>query len=349
MMSNARSFALLALCALTLAARPARADDALTLVGGNFPPSVVDVEDIVAERAGFYAQEHLKVTKDFAGNAAACFSAVSSGKADICSSSFEPAILGYSKGVRIQFFLSRHPRYDYTLAVPSDSPIKTLADFKGADIGETNNGSTTEVSTNSVLAGAGLHRNDYSFTPIGTGPQALTALTAKKVDALSFPMQELAIMHVVAGLNFRTFPEPRIADVQNSGVGASPATMAAKPDLLARFSRAMVKAYIFVRVNPQASAKMFLDGTNQKATPALLALITQEIESLEPMFPAYDLSDAHIGGITLRGVELYCKFFEDAGLTPTLVPGPELVTNRFIAFANKFDHKKVIAEAKAWR
>ncbi len=339
---------LVAALALTAPAG-AQADDALILVGGNFPPSVVDVEDIVAERAGFYAQEHLKVTKDFAGNAAACFSAASTGKADICSSSFEPAILGYAKGVRIQFFLSRHPRYDYTLAVPNDSPIKTLADFKGANIGETNNGSTTEVSTNSVLAGAGLHRTDYSFTPIGTGPQALAALTAHKVDALSFPMQELAIMNVVAGLNFRTFPEPRIADVQNSGVGVSPATMAAKPDQLRRFARAMVKAYIFVRVNPQASAKMFLEGTNQKITPELLSLITREIEELEPMFPAYDLSDPHIGGITLRGIELYCKFFQDAGLTPVRVSGRELITNRFIAFANDFDKKALIAQARAWR
>ncbi len=250
--------------------------------------------------------------------------------------------------MRIVFFLSRHPRYDYTLAVPSDSPIKTLADFKGADIGETNAGSTTEVSTNAVLAGAGLHRSDYSFTPIGTGPQALTALTLKKVDALSFPIQELAMMHVAAGMTFRTFPEPRLEDVQNSGVGASPATLVAKADDLRRFARAMVKAYIFVRVNPQAAAKMFLTGTNQKITPELLSLITQQIEELEPMFPAYDLSDKRIGHITVRGMKLYCQFFQDAGLTPVLVPGGDLVTDRFIDFANDFDHQAVIAQAKAW-
>jgi ABC-type nitrate/sulfonate/bicarbonate transport system substrate-binding protein len=76
------------LLVVSSAAAPARADDALTLVGGNFPPSVVDVEDIVAQAAGYYKQEHLVVTKDFAGNAAACFSAVMTGKGDICSSSF---------------------------------------------------------------------------------------------------------------------------------------------------------------------------------------------------------------------------------------------------------------------
>ena len=86
-----------ALLALALTSTAARADDVLTMVGGNFPPSVVDVEDIVAQSAGYFKDEHLTVTKDFAGNAAACFSAAASGKADICSSSVEPAILGYSK------------------------------------------------------------------------------------------------------------------------------------------------------------------------------------------------------------------------------------------------------------
>ena len=192
-------------------------------------------------------------------------------------------------------------------------------------------------------------RSDYSYTPIGVGAQALTALQVKKVDALSFPYQELEMMQVAGHVTFRTFPEPRLADVQNAGFGATAATIAAKADLLARFSRAMVKAFIFVRVNPQASARMFLDGTHQKVTPELLALITAQIEALEPMFPAYDLSDKRIGSITVRGMQLYTKFFQDAGLTPELVPGADLVTDRFIEFANDFDRRAVIERAKAVR
>ena len=60
--------------------------------------------------------------------------------------------------------MNRDPRYDYTLAVLSDSPIKTLADFKGANIGEIAPGSTTEISATRRLAGAGLQPSDYSYT-----------------------------------------------------------------------------------------------------------------------------------------------------------------------------------------
>jgi NitT/TauT family transport system substrate-binding protein len=331
------------------APRAALADDPLILVTSNYPPSVADVQDIIAEQAGFYKEEHLAVTEEYVANAAASFAACASGKADVCSSSFEPVIIGYAKGVRLKLFLAHHPIYDYTLAVLADSPIKRLEDFKGADIGEVVNGSTTEVSTNASLAGAGLHRNDYSFTPIGVGPAALAAITTHKVDAVSFPMQELAMYQATTNVRFRSFPNPLLADIQNSGVGASPDEIATKPDLLRRYARAVVKAFIFVRVNPQASAKLFLDGTHQKITPQLLATVTNEIEALEPLYPAYDLSSTRIGYLSARGLALYCKFFQDAGLTQQLVPGASFVDDEFIAYANDFDHKAWIAQAKAMR
>jgi len=311
---------------------PAAADDALVLVGGNFPPSVADVEDIVADKAGYYGAEHLSVTKEFAANAGACFAAVSTGKGDICSSS-----------------LARHPMYDYTLAVADTSPIRTLADFRGKTIGETGSGGVTEASTDALLATAGLRKGDYAYLPISRGAEALTALTAGKVDAVSFPLQELAIFHAAAGIAFRYFPNPRLADIRNSGFGVSPETLAAKPDQLRRFARAMVKAYIFVRVNPRVSARMFLEATNRQVTPAALDLVTREIEALEPLFPAYDLTARRIGAMNADGIARYCSFFADVGATPELVPGASLVTDQFIDFANDFDRRSVIAQAKARR
>jgi NitT/TauT family transport system substrate-binding protein len=347
----AAAAALFAGSVLTLALVPVpagAADDTLTLIGSDFPPNVSDVEDIVAERAGFFKQEHVNVIKTFAPNAAACFAGASTGKGDICISSVEPAILGYSRGVRIKFFLNRHPIFDYTLAVLNDSPIKTLADFKGADLGEVSAGGPAEVQAKLTLAGAGLHATDFTFTPIGAGPEALTALTTHKVDGVAFPMQEIAMDTAATGITFRQFVNPELIDVPNSGFGATQSTIDAKGDALRRYARAMIKAFIFVRVNPQASARMFLEGTNQRVTPDLLATVTRQIVSLEPLFPAYDLSNKRIGYLPVRGMELYCRDFLDYGLTPSLVPAADLITNQFVDFANDFDHKAVIAIAKAW-
>jgi NitT/TauT family transport system substrate-binding protein len=318
------------------------------LVNANFPPSVADLEDTLAQQAGFYKEEHLAVTEEYVANAAASFATCSSGKADVCSADFDPLVRGYAKGLRLKLFLAHHPIYDYTLAVLSNSPIRTLGDFKGANIGETTAGNGSETATNAELAGAGLHKSDYSHTPIGVGAGALAAIMSHRVDAVSFPMQELAMFHASTGVNFRTYTNPLLRDVQNSGAAANPAVVAAKPDLLRRYARAVVKAFILVRVNPRASARLYLEGTHQPVTPERLATITNEILSLEPMYPAYDLSDPRIGYMSVRGLKLYCAFVQDAGLTPALVPGGDLVTNEFVAYANDFDKKAFIAEVETW-
>ena len=199
-------------------------------------------------------------------------------------------ILGYPKGLHLVIFLNHNSRFDYRLAVLDDSPIKKLSDFKGADIGEITHGGTGEIPADVTLSAAGLKPGDYTYSPIGLGPQALAAITSKKVDAVIFPLQEIEQMEAVGHVKFRTFEDPRFADVPSEGFTTTPETLAAKSDLLKRFSRAMVKAFVFMRVNPRAAARMYLEGTNQKVTPELLDSLTSVVTAMEPEFPAYDLS-----------------------------------------------------------
>lgn len=332
-----------------IAPRAAWADDTVVVYGGTYPPSINGVDDLVAVKMGYFKQEHLIENKFFAGSASVCYQEVAIGKGDICVGSIEPIILGYAKGLRLQFFLNRDPRYDYTLAVLSDSPIRTLEDFKGTTIGEIAVGSTTEISTDATLAGAGLHRTDYTYQPIGLASQALTALTAHKVDGVSFPTQEIETMSAVGHVAFRSFPDGRLSDVPNMGFAATPATIAAKADILRRFARAMVKAFVFIHENPEATARIYLEGTNQRVTPELLASMTSVVTAMEPDFPAVNPASKRIGYLSVRAIDLYTQYFQDAGRTTDRVPGATLVTNAFIPFANDFDRRPIVAQAKAAR
>jgi NitT/TauT family transport system substrate-binding protein len=197
------------------------------------------------------------------------------------------------------------------------------------------------------LAGAGLHKSDYTYQPIGLASQALAALTSHRVDGVSFPTQEIETMAAVGHVKFREFPDGRLADVPNMGFATTAAVLTAKPDVLRRFARAMVKAFVFIRENPRATARMYLEGTNQKVTPELLDSMTRVVTLMEPDFPAYDLSTKRIGYLSVRAIELYTRYFQDAGRTTDLVPGASLVTNQFIDYANDFDRKPIIAQAKA--
>jgi NitT/TauT family transport system substrate-binding protein len=246
-------------------------------------------------------------------------------------------------------FFSRVHEYEYVLAVLDDSPIRTLADFKGKDIGEINVGSTSEISANDMLAGAGLKKSDYSFIPIGVGAAATSALVSGKVAGASFPSVELGTYSVVAGLKFRYFRDSILDNVPNVAFTAMPDVIQSKNDALKRFTRAIAKAAILVRVNPQLAARYFIQGSGQKVTDEAVANEAKLLELEQGDLAGSNPTSTRIGYMPEPGVALYCRFFQEQGLTPQLVPADQFVDNEFIPYANDFDHKVWMAQAKAMK
>jgi NitT/TauT family transport system substrate-binding protein len=340
---------LLALAAFAGTPRVAAADDALHVVGGL--PGGIEVLENVARYAGLYTAEHLDVDNQYAGTAAACAQLVASGKGDVCAMSIEPIILGYEKGIRLQIFFSRVLRYDYLLAVLDESPIRTLADFKGADIGEPAPGSATEIAANDMLRGAGLRPSDYAFTSVGVGGAALSAILSKKVTALADSAVEIGTLGAVAHVKFRVFRDPILDSIPNVGFAARPDVIQAKADILKRFARAMVKAALLIRENPTLAARYALMGENVGTgiTPDALRTEAVELQAMEDDLAGANPANPRIGYSALTGVALYAKFFLDAGRTTALVPAAAVVTNQFIPYANDFDKNAWIAQVKRLR
>jgi NitT/TauT family transport system substrate-binding protein len=338
--------AAVALIALAWFPSPAAADDALTLIGGSAATGYYEVLDDVAERAGFFKAEHLDVTIQYTGIAGVAAQLVAAGKGDVCSLAIEPIIQGYERGLHLEAFFSRDPVYDYALAVLDDSPVKTLADLKGATIGEISPGSPAEISTNSMLLGAGLQKGDVSYQVIGNGAQAITALTSHKVAAAAFPYPELLTYEAVAHIKFRYFHHPILKDIGNVAYAASPDAIANKPDLLRRFARAHVMAAILIRENPALAARYFLEGAGVKVTDEALLNETRLLSFSEDQLPGIDPASKKIGYMSPRGLQIYSQFMADNGLTKGVVPVSAVLTDQFIDYANDFDHQALIARVK---
>jgi ABC-type nitrate/sulfonate/bicarbonate transport system substrate-binding protein len=329
---------------------PARADDTLTLILGSPAPSLANMPLLIAEHEGFYRQEHLDVVTQLAANPSVCAQLVASGKGDVCSMTIEPIIAGYEKGLQLKLFLSRLARFSYVLAVLDDSPIKTLADFNGQVLGEISAGSPAEIVAQSMLTGVGLKKDAVTFVPIGFGAQGLEALVSKRVAGVAYSYFELVPYEVVAHQKLRIYYHPILNDVSDVGYAASPATIAGKADALARFSRALVKASIFLRENPAASARIFLESTQPgKFTETDVRLDTQELAVEHDYFPAADPASKRIGALSPQGIAFLSKALADAGVTHQIVPVQAIMTNQFVDFANAFDHKALIAFAKSAR
>jgi NitT/TauT family transport system substrate-binding protein len=345
---TARALALTACATALFAATPSPvlADDTVTMLVGAIAPSLYQILEIVAKDAGFFKEQHLNWTAQLVNSPSVSAALVASGRGDVCSASAEAVVQGYEKGLRLQYFFSHASRFSNVIAVPDDSPIKTLADFKGKNIGEINVGSAGEVTAELMLAGAGLKSSDVSFLPVGVGAQALEAVVDKRVDALALPYGEIVPIEVVGNIKMRVFRSPTLGDISNAGLAASPATIQAKGDVLRRFSRALVEAALFVRYNPAVSARYFLEAQG-KATPEAIARETRELTLLEPDLPAADPMKKRIGEFPLRDMNVLSGAFHDHGMTNAVVPASAIVTNQFIDYANDFDHRAVIALAKA--
>lgn len=344
------TIALLATLTLSIGIpRPAAADDTLRVVAAF--PGGIEVLENVAKLAGLYKAEHLDVDKEYAGSASACAQLVSTGKADICAASMEPTILGYDKGIRMQTFFSRVNRYTYEIVTLADSPLHTLSDFKGKLVGESSPGDTTEVVATNMLAGAGLKKGDYSFAPVGAGAQAMAALVSHRVDALSTVVSDVTPQAAVAGVKIREFRSSILESVRNSGFASTPSTIATKGDLIGRYARAIAKAAVIMRENPDVAARYALAALHNSAsvTPEALRRQADVLRSLKDFYAAADPMNPRIGYIRPNSVALYCQFFYSAGLTSALVPASAIITNQFIAKANDFDHKAWLAEVKRMR
>jgi NitT/TauT family transport system substrate-binding protein len=339
-----------ALLALLWMPRAASADEqTLNLVGGASAAGFFEVLEYVAQYAGYYREQHLTVNTEFAGAGAACLQLVASGKGDVCASSIEPLIQGYEKGLRLVMFFDRDPQFDWVIGVLDTSPIATLADFKGKDIGEVTAGSAGEAAAESMLGGAGLSRSDYSFVPIGAGAQGLAAIVSGKVAGAMFPTVELQMDEALGHVNFRFFRHPILKDVATSGFVAAPATIATKAEALRRFCRAMVEAGIFIRVNPAVAARYFLQGAGLRVTAASLADETRAIELSQADLLANDLANPRLGYVQPLGITVYGKFLFDRGMVSAIVPSSAIVTNQFVPYANDFDKKALIAHVKTIR
>jgi NitT/TauT family transport system substrate-binding protein len=340
------AFAAAALLTAAGLPRPAAADDTLTVISGSAPTAFFEVIGDVAQYAGFYKQQHLDVEIQYAGSPNIAAQLVASGKGDVCSISLEPIIAGYEKGLHLEAFFARDPHYEYALGVPADSPIKTLADFKGTTIGEYSVSSPAEISVTSMLQGAGLKKSDFSFIPIGSGAQAISALNSKKVAGAAFPYVELALYESNAGQKYRFFFHPILKDIGDVGYTSTPATIAAKADLLRRFARANAKASILIRVNPQLAARYFLQGAGLKVTDETLRNQTTLLQLAQDQLPGFDPTNKRIGEISARDMTVLTKFLAAAGFTTQVVPVSAISTSQFIDYANDFDHLAFIAAAK---
>jgi NitT/TauT family transport system substrate-binding protein len=167
----------------------------------------------------------------------------------------------------------------YEIVVPESGPIQSLGQLKDKKIGVMSLASGAVPFVKAMLRKADVKEDTVELLPVGTGAQALAALEAHRVDALSlFRGQHAAIENL--GITFRYFTVPYPSSVLVTNENFLKSTREA----LVHALQGVVLDQVFMTTNPEAAVrefwKMFGEpkGDRKKALQDGVHLITRAAE-----------------------------------------------------------------------
>lgn len=158
----------------------------LTMAVGGLP-GLYYLPVLAAQQLGYFKDEGLNVTlEDFAGGSKA-LEAVVGGSADVGAGAFEHTLFMQAKGQHYRAFalMGRAPQIVIGVVKSKADQIKSLADFKGAKVGVSAPGSSTDLVLTVALRKVGVQRSDISAIGVGSGATVLAAVGSGQIDALS--------------------------------------------------------------------------------------------------------------------------------------------------------------------
>lgn len=143
-------------------------------------------------------------------------------------------------------------RGSYVTIVPDDSPIKTVADFKGKTVGVLSLAAGTVPTLKAMARQAGIDPASIQFVAVGADAAAMTALKAGRIDAYSHFIGAIAGLENM-GMTFRSFSP----DVSSGVFVTTNALLAKNRDLAVRGLQGVALSTRFAQLNPVAAARNY--------------------------------------------------------------------------------------------
>jgi NitT/TauT family transport system substrate-binding protein len=173
----------------------------------------------LADRLGYFKEQGLNVEiQDFAGGARS-LQALVGGSVDVVTGAYEHTLRMQAKGQDIVAVIEFGRFPAITVGVKRDraDKIKSAADLKGAKVGVTAPGSSTNMLVWYLMSKAGLKPDDASFIGVGTGPSAIAAIQKGEIDVIS--NIEPVMSKLEAGKDIVVLVETRTAEGTNKVLG----------------------------------------------------------------------------------------------------------------------------------
>lgn len=306
-----------------------------------------------ASRLGYFAEEGLDVKIHNIAGSTSVVQTVLSGRIDIGAPTPEPAFKSMSQGEKLVLVYNYLRRPVGSVAVLEQSSIKTLADLRGKKIGAQSLASGNILLTNGLLTKVGVDpTKEVTYLSVGIGAQALQALRSGHVEALVLFDSLYAQMEMM-GAKLRYIYGEGQEKLFSTTFVAKQETIDKSPAVVAGFGRAVAKATVFARENPEACVRMMwqefptsriagMPEAEQLANDK--AIIVKRMEVLSPG------SGEQWGQYSADSIATWANFVLEGGVIDKKLEKLDATyTNRFVPDFNKFDEKLVVKQAKEWR
>ncbi|MDY7086937.1 MAG: ABC transporter substrate-binding protein [Actinomycetota bacterium] len=300
----------------------------------------------VVEAEGFYEQEGLKVTTNLFPSATQAAQQVAGGGADLGLMTVEPVAIGHDKNLNLSYFSSYWAKWIYSLQVPDGSAVTSIADLKGKKIGVSAVASSGATFARTALELNGMSQDAAALVPIGAGAQQINAIKTGQVDALALWDIQYQIVKN-AGVTMTPLPVKETEEAWGGGFATTEKNLEAKKDVLERFGRAVAKAFVFAKANPEAAIRDLwkLHPETRGSDPEEKAL-ADGVKVLQVRLEGQGFDDKTLGRIDDAAFTRSLDFMASAGLIKKF-PAKDIYTDAMFQAFNNFSYDDVVKQAES--
>src|SRR5215470_5379878 len=308
----------------------------------------------IATKMGWFAKDGIEVELVPLPGSTDCVKSVATRDVGFALPSVEPLAIGRPQGIRAKVYYTAYQGNIYGIAVPQDSPVRSMADLRGKSIGVISMSSAGVIIARALAATAGMNPDrDINIVVAGEGAQTAALLRGKQVDALSQFDTQYALVEN-AGVKLRLLDTKDIDRYPSNGFLALEETLKNKRKEMVALARGYAMGTVFAIANPEAAIRILYDvyPATKPTGKDEAAAIRDDVKVLQARVANWKLDKSGVkkwGENSEANYAAYTDFMLKWGVIKEKVDWRDLITNELIDDINKFDAAKIAAEAKGYK
>lgn len=294
---------------------------------------------------GFFADAGMKIEVQVPGGSANVMQSMAAGRTDIGGPTPETAMAAIDKGqdAKLVYLWTRGPVN--SIAVESDSSIKTFQDLEGTTVGVQTLASGAAVQVQSVMADLGMPKDSVKLVAVDTGASAWDALHRGRVDALALWDTEYAGMEQ-QGADLRLIRPAQLDPLFSTTFVATGDFIKDHPDLMGAFGRVWAESTVWANANPDAAIRdMWAEFPETKTSGDEASLLKSQEQVWAARNKVVTRGDPEKtktwGKYDEASIQKWLDFLSAAGTITNGLKPSDVYTNQFVKQYNDFDPAKI--------